>query len=462
MFDFDLAVLGGGPGGYVAAIRAAQLGNKVCIIEKEKLGGVCLNWGCIPTKALLKNAEVYNTVKKADMFGIEIKNISLDFKKNVDRSRVVAKQLSKGIEFLMKKNGITHLNGFGKLESENDINIIKKGKEKRISAKNIIIATGAKPRALENVNIDGKYIISSKEALSLVELPKKIIIIGSGAIGCEFAFYFNSFGADVELIEMQKRILPMEDVDISEALKENFLASGIKVHNNSNVKSIEKLKTRIRVNIETEKRQLSISGNLALIAAGVEGNIGNIGLNGIGVKTENGSISIDNKCQTNIPNIFAIGDVAGPPWLAHKSSAQGHMVADFINGKSIHEIDHFNIPSCTYCQPQVGSLGLTESRALALGHDIKVGKFFFRSSGKAMAVGNTFGFVKLIFDDQYGELIGAHIIGEGATEMIAELNIAKALESTWEDLAMTMHAHPTLSEAVMEAAMDAFGVAIHH
>lgn len=462
MLDFDLAVLGGGPGGYVAAIRAAQLGNKVCIIEKEKLGGVCLNWGCIPTKALLKNAEVYQTVKKADMFGIKIKNISLDFKKNVDRSRVVANQLSKGIEFLMKKNGITHLTGFGKLESENNISVFKEGRQKHISAKNIILATGAKPRAVENMEIDGKYIIGSREALSLAELPKKIIIIGSGAIGCEFAFYFNSLGADVELIEMQKRILPMEDADISDALKENFLAAGIKVHNNSNVRSVEKLKNSIRINIETEKEQFSMNGKLALLAVGVVGNIDNIGLNGIGVKTENGSISIDSKCQTNIPNIFAIGDVTGPPWLAHKSSAQGHMVADFINGRNIHEIDHFNIPNCTYCQPQIGSLGHTESRALELGYKIKVGKFYFRACGKAMAVGNTFGFVKLIFDAQHGELIGAHIIGEGATEMIAELNIAKALESTWEDLAMTVHAHPTLSEAVMEAAMDAYGVAIHH
>ena len=462
MLDFDLAVLGGGPGGYVAAIRAAQLGNTVCIIEKEKLGGVCLNWGCIPTKALLKNAEVYQTVKKADMFGIKIKNISLDFKKNVGRSRVVAQQLSKGIEFLMKKNGITHLTGFGKLESENNISVFKEGRQKHISAKNIILATGAKPRAVENMEIDGKYIIGSREALSLAELPKKIIIIGSGAIGCEFAFYFNSFGADVELIEMQKRILPMEDADISDALKENFLASGIKVHNNSNVRSVEKLKNSVRINIETEKEQFSLSGELALLAVGVVGNIDNIGLNGIGVKTENGSISIDSKCQTNIPNIFAIGDVAGPPWLAHKSSAQGHMVADFINGRNIHEIDHFNIPNCTYCQPQIGSLGYTESRALELGYNIKVGKFYFRACGKAMAVGNTFGFVKLIFDAKYGELIGAHIIGDGATEMIAELNIAKALESTWEDLAMTIHAHPTLSEAVTEAAMDAYGVAIHH
>ena len=461
MFDFDLAVLGGGPGGYVAAIRAAQLGKKVCIIEKDKLGGVCLNWGCIPTKALLKNAEVYQTVKKAEMYGIDIKGVSVDFKKNVDRSKSVAKQLSKGIEFLMKKNSITHFSGFGKLESKNYINIIQKSRSKQISAKNIIIATGAKPKTFESINIDGKYIIGSKEALNLIEVPKKIIIVGSGAIGCEFAFYFNSFGADVEIIEMQKRILPMEDSEISAALKDSFTSSGIKIHNNSKVKSIDKLKTKIKVNVVTENGSLQIDGNIALLAIGVEGNINNIGLKDVGVKFENGSISINNHCQTNISNIYAIGDVAGPPWLAHKASAQGHMVADLICGKRVHEVDYSNIPNCTYCQPQVASLGLTESKAKALGRNIKVGKFFFRASGKAMADGNTFGFVKLIFDDRYGELIGAHIIGDGATEMIAELNIAKALESTWEDLAMTMHAHPTLSEAVMEAAMDAFGSAIH-
>ena len=461
MFDFDLAILGGGPGGYVAAIRAAQLGKKVCIIEKDKLGGVCLNWGCIPTKALLKNAEVYQTVKKAEMYGIDIKGVSVDFKKNVDRSKSVAKQLSKGIEFLMKKNSITHFSGLGKLESKNYINIIQKSRSKQISVKNIIIATGAKPKTFESVNIDGKYIIGSKEALNLIEVPKKIIIVGSGAIGCEFAFYFNSFGADVEIIEMQKRILPIEDSEISAALKDNFTSLGIKIHNNSKVESIDKLKTKIKVNVVTENGSLQIDGNIALLAIGVEGNINNIGLKDVGVISENGSISINDYCQTNISNIYAIGDVAGPPWLAHKASAQGHMVADLICGKSVHKVDYFNIPNCTYCQPQVASLGLTESKAKDLGRNIKVGRFFFRASGKAMAVGNTFGFVKLIFDDRYGELIGAHIIGDGATEMIAELNIAKALESTWEDLAMTMHAHPTLSEAVMEAAMDAFGSAIH-
>ena len=461
MFDFDLAVLGGGPGGYVAAIRAAQLGKKVCIIEKDKLGGICLNWGCIPTKALLKNAEVYQTVKKADTYGIDIKGVSVDFKRSVDRSKSVAKQLSKGIEFLMKKNRITHFTGFGKLDSKNNINITQKSRNKQTSAKNIIIATGAKPKTFQNIKIDGKYIIGSKEALNLIEVPKKIIIVGSGAIGCEFAFYFNSFGAKVEIVEMQKRILPMEDSEISAALKDSFISLGIKIYNNSKVQSIDKLKTKIKVNIEAESGNLQIDGNLALLAVGVEGNINNIGLNNVGIKFDNGAISINNHCRTNISNIYAIGDVAGPPWLAHKASAQGHMVADLIAGKSVHEIDYLNIPSCTYCQPQVGSLGLTESKARDLGHNIKVGKFFFRASGKAMAIGNTFGFVKLIFDDRYGELIGAHIIGDGATEMIAELNIAKALESTWEDLAMTMHAHPTLSEAVMEAAMDAFGSAIH-
>ena len=461
MAGYDLAVLGGGPGGYVAAIRAAQLGQKVCIIEKDKLGGICLNWGCIPTKALLKNAEVYKMVKKADLYGININGISVDFKKNVERSRTVSKQLSKGVEFLMKKNGVTHIVGLGNLDTENSLQVINGNKKKTIIAKNIIIATGAKPKTFPNVIIDGSRIIGSKEALNLKTIPKKIIIIGSGAIGSEFAFYFNTFGADVQMIEMQDRILPMEDIEISKALEESFVDSGIKVSTNSMVQKIEKLKTKIKVSIKKKSDTLIVDSDIVLLAIGVEGNINNIGLNRLGVRTKNGAVVIDSQCRTNIPNIYAIGDVSGPPWLAHKSSAQGHMVADFISGKNTHEIDYSNIPSCTYCQPQVGSLGLTESRALELGHNIKVGKFFFRASGKAMAVGNTTGFVKLIFDDQYGELLGAHIIGDGATEMIAELNIAKSLETTWEDIAMTIHAHPSLSEAVMEAALDAFGSAIH-
>ncbi len=462
MSEFDLVVLGGGPGGYVAAIRAAQLGKKVCIIEKDKLGGICLNWGCIPTKALLKNAEVYQMVKKADLYGININDVSIDFKKNVERSRAVAKQLSKGVEFLMKKNGVTHIVGFGSIDTENSLQVIINGHEKKtVFAKYIIIATGAKPKTFQNVKMDGKRIIGSKEALSLKTIPKKIIIIGSGAIGSEFAFYFNTFGSDVQMIEMQDKILPMEDIEISKALEESFVTSGIKILTNSMVQKIEKLKTKIKVSIKKKSDYFTIDSDIVLLAIGVEGNLNNIGLNKLGITTKNGAIVIDSHCRTNIPNIYAIGDVSGPPWLAHKSSAQGHMVADFISGKNTHTIDYSNIPSCTYCQPQIGSLGLTESKALELGHKIKVGKFAFRSSGKAMAIGDTTGFVKLIFDAQYGELLGAHIIGAGATEMIAELNIAKSLETTWEDIAMTMHAHPSLSEAVMEAALDAFGTAIH-
>ncbi len=461
MPSYDLAVLGGGPGGYVAAIRAAQLGKKVCIVEKDRLGGVCLNWGCIPTKALLKNAEVYQLVQKANFYGINIDGISVDFKKNVDRSRTVSKQLSKGVEFLMKKNGITHIVGTGILDTETSLKVTNEDKKKNVFAKDIIIATGAKPKAFPKIQIDGNRIIGSKEAMSLNTIPKKIIIIGSGAIGCEFAYYFSTFGTEVQMIEMQERILPLEDEEISGELEKNFKSTGIKIFTGSKVQEIEKLKTKIKVKIKTKSDELSIDTDLVLLAIGVEGNIKNIGLEKVGVKTKNSAIEIDDYCRTNISNIYAIGDVSGAPWLAHKSSAQGHMVADIISGKTVHKIDYSNIPSCTYCQPQVASLGLTESKALELGHNIKVGRFAFRASGKAMAVGDTTGFVKLIFDDQYGELLGAHIIGDGATEMIAELNIAKSLETTWKDIAMTMHAHPTLSEAVMEAALDAYGSAIH-
>ena len=462
MTRYDLAILGGGPGGYVAAIRAAQLGQKVCIIEKDKLGGVCLNWGCIPTKALLKNAEVYHTVKEAHKYGVNVGEVSFDVKKSVQRSRNVAKQLSKGIEFLMKKNGVDHIFGTGKFVKEDSLIITNNKKQNTICAKNIIIATGARPKTYPDMKIDGKQVIGSREAMTLNPLPKTIIIIGSGAIGSEFAYYFNSLGVEVQIVEMKDRMLPLEDYEVSIVVEKSFKHSGIKVLTSSMVKKIEKLKTKVKVYINNGKNDLNFSADLVLMAVGVEGNIENIGLSKLGVKTGNGSILIDKYCRTNIPNIYAIGDVSGSPWLAHKASAQGHMVADHLSGHEIQFIDYSNIPNCTYSQPQIGSLGLTELKALELGHDIKIGKFSFQSSGKAMATGDTAGFVKLIFDSKYGELLGAHIVGSEATEMIAELNIAKSLEATWETIAMTMHAHPTMSEAIMEAALDAFGSAIHH
>ena len=461
MADYDLAILGGGPGGYVAAIRGAQLGLKTCIIEKDKLGGICLNWGCIPTKALLKNAEVYNTIKNADKYGIKVDKISVDFPANIKRSRDVSNRLIKGIEFLMKKNKITHIHGMGKLTSKTSIEMTTSKKKEKVNAKNIIIATGARPRSFPWMEFDGKRVISSKEAMVLDSPPKKMIIIGSGATGSEFAYYYNEFGTEVHLVEMMDRILPVEDLDVSIEVEKSFKKSGIKILSGTKVSQIESLKTKVKVHTEKDDKKEILEGDVALLAVGVTGNIENIGLENLGITTDHGAIKINEFNQTNISNIYAVGDVSGPPWLAHLASAQGHVAVDHAAGRSPRPVDYSNIPGCTYCQPQVGSLGMTEAQAKEIGHDVKVGKFLFQASGKALAVGDTTGFVKLVFDVKYGDLLGAHIVGSEATELIAELGVAKALETRWEDIAMTVHAHPTLSEAVMEAAMDAFGSAIH-
>ena len=459
---FDLAVLGGGPGGYVAAIRGAQLGQKVCIIDKDKLGGVCLNWGCIPTKALLKNAEVYNLIKHSEKYGIKVEKFKVDFKRNVKRSRDVSMRLSKGIEFLMKKNKITHIKGTGTLKSQNSISVIEGKKGQNIDANKIIIATGARPRSFPGMKFDGNRIISSKEAMMLETPPKHMVIIGSGAIGVEFAYYFNQFGTKVHIIEMMNQILPNEDIDVSSEVQKSFERSGIKITKGMKVTKIESLKTKVKIHIRNKKSEKIIESDKVLMAVGVVGNIQNLGLEGLGIlTTDSDSIKINRFNKTNIDNIYAIGDVCGPPWLAHIASAQGHIAVEHAFGFKPIPIDYSNIPGCTYSQPQVGSLGMTEEKAIQAGYEIQIGRFSFQASGKAMAVGNTIGFVKLIFDKQYGELLGAHIVGAEATEMIAELGIAKALETTWEDIAMTIHAHPTLSEAIMEAAMDAFGHSIH-
>ena len=461
MTRFDLAVIGGGPGGYVGAIRAAQLGLKVCIIEREKLGGVCLNWGCIPTKALIKNAEVYSLIKQSEKYGINVQNISVDFKKNIKRSRNISQRLSKGIEFLMKKNKIKHLSGIGRFKSENSIQINNNDKVSTVEADKIIIATGARPRAFPDLKFDSENVISSKEAMLLENPPKDLVIIGSGAIGIEFAYYFNEFGTKVHIVEMMDRILPNEDHEVSEEVEKNFKKSGIKITTGVKVSKIQSMKQNTKVFLEKKASEEIIKAEKVLLAVGVTGNINNLGLDDLGIETEAGAIKTDNFNRTNIENIYAIGDVCGPPWLAHVASAQGHLAAEHSAGLNVNPIDYSNIPGCTYCQPQVGSLGMTEEQALSSGFKVKVGRFSFQASGKAMAVGDTVGFVKLIFDEKYGELLGAHIVGSEATEMIAELGMAKALEGTWDDLSMTVHAHPTLSEAIMEAAMDAQGHSIH-
>jgi len=460
MNSYDLAVLGSGPGGYVAAIRGAQLGLKTCIIENNALGGICLNWGCIPTKALLKNAEILHYIKNSEKFGINVENISINFKKNIKRSRDVAKRLSKGIEFLIKKNRIKLYTGYGKLVSNKEIEINDGGKKLLVESKKIILATGAKPKTIPGIEFSDR-IISYKKAMTIDRIPKRMVIIGAGAIGCEFAYYYNEFGTEVFLIENEKNILPMEDTDISKEVEKSFENSGIKILTGAKVSNITSLKTKVRVQILKDENQESISGDFALLAVGVSGNIENIGLEGLGIATENGAIQINEYNQTNIPNIYAIGDVSGPPWLAHVASGQGHIAADHAAGHQVKPIQYSNIPGCTYCQPQVGSLGLTEKQAKDKGYNINVGLFSFQGNGKAMAIGDTAGFVKLVFDSEYGELLGAHIVGPDATELINELALAKALETRWEDIAMTIHAHPTLSEAIMESAMDAFGSAIH-
>ena len=459
--SFDITILGGGPGGYVAAIRASQLGLKTAIIEQDELGGVCLNWGCIPTKSLLKSAEMIDSIKNADQYGIKISSYKIEYGKIIDRSRQISERLSKGISFLMKKNNITHIQGRGVFTSKDNIEVSKGKKITNVKSKHFIVATGGRPKNVPGVTFDGKQIISSKEAMILKKPPKDMVIIGGGAIGSEFAYFYNSCGTKITMIEMMDRILPMGDKDISKELRKQFIDSGIAINTNTIVEKVEKLKTKVKVHVKNGSKKMIIESSVVLVAIGITGNIEDIGLGLLGININNGSITIDDYGQTNISNIFAIGDVSGPPWLAHVASAQGHVAVEKIVDHNTEPIDYNNIPSCTYCQPQVASLGLTEIQAKEAGFNIKVGKFYFKSSGKALSVGKPVGFVKIIFDSKYGELLGCHIIGSQATELIQELVIAKNLEATWENLAYTMHPHPTLSESIMEAALDAYGIGVH-
>ena len=459
--SFDITILGGGPGGYVAAIRASQLGLKTAIIDQDELGGVCLNWGCIPTKSLLKSAEMINSIKNAEQYGIKIPSYKIEHGKIVDRSRQISERLSKGISFLMKKNNIKHIQGRGVFTTTNNIEVSNGRKVTNIKSKHFIIATGGRPKNVPGISFDGKQIISSKEAMVLNKPPKDMLIIGAGAIGSEFAYFYNTCGTKVVMIEMMGRILPMEDEDISKELRKKFIDSGIVINTNTQVEKVEKLKTKVKVHVKNGNKKTILESSTVLVAIGITGNIDDIGLDTIGVHTDNGSITIDEYGQTNISNIFAIGDVSGPPWLAHVASAQGHVAVEKIADHNTYPVDYNNIPSCTYCQPQVASLGLTEIQAKEQGYNIKVGKFYFKSSGKALSIGKPDGFVKIIFDSKYGELLGCHIIGSEATELIQELVIAKSLEATWENLALTMHPHPTLSESIMEAALDAYGIGVH-
>ena len=459
--QYDVAIIGGGPGGYVAAIRAAQHGLKVVLVERDKLGGVCLNWGCIPTKALLRSAELYSIFKRSAEFGITHTGLGFDFSKIIARSRGISERISKGVEYLMKKNKIDIVRGTAKLAGKNFLEVSTDGKNaETIKAGNIIIATGGRPRTIPGVVIDRKKIISSTEAMAMTEQPKSMLILGGGAIGIEFAYFYNTFGTKVTVIEMMPNILPLEDKEQVKIVETSLKKSGIEILTGTKVERVT-VGDEVTVAVSDANGKKELKAAVALMAIGVQANIENLGLENAGIKLENGFIQTNEFCKTNVDALYAIGDVAGPPLLAHVASHEGIVAADHIAGKAAHGIDRTNIPSCIYCQPQVASVGLTEEAALAKGYKIKVGRFPFRPLGKAMALGESEGAVKLIFEEKYGELLGAHIVGSEATEMIAELVTARALETTWYELHSTMHAHPTLSEAIMEAAGEAYGVALH-
>ena len=460
--NYDVIVLGSGPGGYVTAIRASQLGLKTAVIEKESLGGVCLNWGCIPTKALLKSANVYDYINHAEDYGIQVSNFKADFNAVVKRSRGVAEKMSGGVQFLMKKNKIDVIMGTGKVIPGKQIEVTNdKGEVNNYSAKNIIIATGAKSRQLPNLPQDGKTIIGYRDAMVLPKLPKKMVVVGSGAIGVEFAYFYNAMGVEVTIVEYLPNIVPVEDEEVSKQLERTFKKSGIKIMTNSSVERVEKQNKGCKVNVKTKKGEETIDCDVVLSAVGIESNISNIGLEETGIVTDKGKIIVNEYYETNITGYYAIGDVVPGPALAHVASAEGITCVEKIAGLNPEPIDYGNIPGCTYCSPEVASVGMTEKAAKEAGHDIKVGKFPFSASGKASASGHNDGFVKLIFDSKYGELLGGHMIGANVTEMIAEIVALKKLETTGHELIKTVHPHPTMSEAVMEAAAAAYDEVIH-
>ena len=457
MKKYDLIIIGGGPGGYVAAIRAAQLNKKVALVESEHLGGICLNWGCIPTKSLLKNAEVLELVKDSKKYGIDITDYSVNWEKVIKRSRDIANRMGKGIQFLMKKNKVDIINGFGKILDKNTVEILKESSNEKIKTDFIIISTGASPNYFPGMEPDGQNIITYKDALVIDKVPKNIVIIGAGAIGVEFAYFFNTFGSNVTIVEAQPNILPNEDTDVSKELERIFKSKKINILTDTKVKNITKGKKGVSVFLEDSE----IKCDKVLVAVGVKANSSNIGLKSNNIKTNKGWISTNNYMQTNIENIFAIGDVAGAPWLAHVASAEAITSVEYMFNKNPDPMKYDNIPGCTYCHPEVASVGLTERQAIDKGFKIKVGKFPLRALGKAVAIGQTDGFVKIIFDEKYGELLGCHIIGANATDLISEISLARDLETTYNEILKSIHPHPTLSEAIMEATADALGEAIH-
>ena len=459
---FDLIVLGSGPGGYVAAIRASQLGLKTAIVEAEELGGICLNWGCIPTKALLKSAQVFEYISHASDYGIQVSGAEADFTGMVKRSRGVADGMSKGVQFLMKKNKIEILSGWGKIQPGKKVEVADKdGKKTVYAADHIIIATGARARELPTLKIDNEKVIGYRKAMTLEKQPKSMVVVGSGAIGVEFAYFYNSIGTKVTIVEFMDRIVPVEDEEVSKALEKIYKKSGITILTSSEVTKVDTKGSGCKVTVKTAKGEEVLECEVVLSAAGVVSNLENIGLEEVGILVDKGKIQVNDYYQTNMPGYYAIGDVVPGPALAHVASAEGIICVEKIAGHHPDALDYGNIPGCTYCSPEIASVGMTEAKAKAAGYEVRIGKFPFSASGKASAAGAKDGFVKLVFDKKYGELLGAHLIGANVTEMIAEIVAIRKLETTGHEIIKTVHPHPTMSEAIMEAAAAAYDEVIH-
>lgn len=462
MSKYDIIVLGSGPGGYVTAIRASQLGFKTAVVEKESLGGVCLNWGCIPTKALLKSAQVFNYLNHAEDYGLKVEKADKDFNAVVKRSREVANGMSKGVQFLMKKNKIDVLEGYGTLKPGKKVSVKDaEGNSKDYEADHIIIATGAHARELPNLPIDGKKVIEYRKAMTLDKQPESMIVVGSGAIGVEFASFYSDMGTDVTIVEFQPNIVPVEDEEVSKQFERIYKKKGIKVMTNSSVESVDTSGEKVKATVKTQKGEEILEADIVLSAVGIKTNIENIGLEDVGIKTDRDKVIVNDYYQTNVPGYYAIGDITHGPALAHVASAEGILCVEKIAGHKVEPINYGNIPGCTYSNPEIASVGMTEKQAKEAGYDIKVGKFPFSASGKASASGTKDGFVKVIFDAKYGEWLGCHMLGAGVTDMIAEAVVARNLETTGHEVLKTIHPHPTMSEAVMEAVADAYDEVIH-
>ena len=458
---YDILVIGGGPGGYVAAIRAAQLGKKVGVIERESLGGICLNWGCIPTKALLKSANVFEYISHSQDYGITVKEAKVDFEGMIKRSRSVADGMSKGVQFLLKKNKVDHIDGHGKLKSPKKVEVEKDGKKEVYEADHIILATGGRSRELPSMPIDNEKIIGYRKAMVLEKQPKKMVVVGSGAIGVEFAYFYHSIGTEVTIVEFMPNIVPVEDEEISKQLARTFKKKGINIMTESEVTAVDTKGKGCKVTVKTKKGEEQLECDVVLSAVGITTNLENLGLETLGIKTEKGKVVIDDYYKTSVDGVYAIGDIVKGPALAHVASAEGIICVEKIAGENPQPLDYNNLPGCTYCFPEIASVGYTEKAAKEAGYEIKVGKFPFSASGKAKAAGHSDGFVKVIFDAKYGEWLGCHMIGANVTEMIAEAVAARKLETTGHEIIKSVHPHPTMSEAIMEAAAAAYDEVIH-